>query len=151
MASGSRLNVTGVRLMITIIASALVIVAVVAILSGAGWWFLPIAVLALLALLGCLVRLVFQMIAIREHASPTATAAMQADGITNPDEFFSAIVDEFTSRLEGKLSEHRTVSVQEDPSRAAAEQRAAGTPTSGPSKLLVRVSRPVEKWTTHAG
>jgi hypothetical protein len=134
--AGSLLNLTGNRLMIKTIASMFVMVGVVALLSGSGWWFLPIAILALVALLLSIARLVLQMTSIREHASPLATAAMEADGIANPDEFFSAVVEEFTEATDDEISEHRTVSVQEDASRAGAEQRATGTQTSGRSKAV---------------
>jgi hypothetical protein len=136
LAAGPPLNVTGARLMFTVIGSMALVVALVAVLSGAGWWFLPIALFALVGLLGWLVRVVLQMTSIREHASPATTAAMEADGVTNPDEFFSAIVEEFTEATDDETSEDRTVSSQQDPSRAGAEQQKSATQASGRSDAV---------------
>lgn len=136
--AGPPLNVTGARLMFTVIGSMLVIVALIAVLSGAGWWFLPIVFLGLVVALGWLLRIVLQMTSTREHASPATTAAMEADGVTNPDEFFSAIVDEFTEATDEEISEGRTVSSQENASLAGAEQRKSATQTSGRSDAVGR-------------
>jgi hypothetical protein len=40
------------------------------------------------------------------------------------------------SQREANVDEHRKTAVREDPAAAAAEQRSANTPTSGPSKAV---------------
>jgi hypothetical protein len=110
--------------------------ALVGLFAGGSWWLAPVALLAVIFALGWIIRVVLQTTAIREHAAPTTTAALQAEGVANPDQFLTDIVDEFIATDRTGSGEDRTASTQEDPAQAAAEQKDAMTPTSGRSKAV---------------
>jgi hypothetical protein len=134
--AGPTLSVTNNRLMIITIASMFLVLGAIVALTTGDWWLLPLAAILLGGLTMMLVRAVLRMTAVREHASPSTTAAMQAEGIQNPDEYFSAAVAEFSETTDDDVSEDRTTSVQENPDQAGAEQQAAGTQTSGRSRSV---------------
>jgi cytoskeletal protein RodZ len=104
--------------------------------TSGGGLLVAVALLLVIFALSWIVRMVLQATRIPEHASPTTTAALRAEGIANPDEYLSEIVDEFTEPTDADSSEDRTASVQEDPAQAAAEHKDAMTPTSGRSKAV---------------
>lgn len=76
-----------------------------------------------------------------EHPSPTVAAAMAEEGVHNPDERFSRMVEEFRSEPERGASEmispgfnERSAPADTETADAAAEQSSAMTPTSQPSQ-----------------
>jgi hypothetical protein len=132
-ASASITNASGA---LSLIALMLVVVAVVALLAGASWWLVPVALLVVGGALGLIVRFVMQTTSIPEHVAPTTAAALQAEGVANPDEFVSDIVEEFTEPRGSETDEHRTIPAREDPAQASAEQKDAMTPTSDRSDAV---------------
>jgi hypothetical protein len=114
--------------------------AVVSLITG-KWWLLPLA--AGVHALGTMVVTItiIRMTTISEHPSPDVAAAMAEDGVRNPDEHFSRMVEEFRQEPERGTSEvlspghnEREAPADSDPAEASAEQSSAMTPTSQPSR-----------------
>jgi hypothetical protein len=134
--SGHLRGGTDSRLLIIVIGSMFIgVAAIVAVGAGHGW-IVAVAFVLVAGLALFVVRTVLAMTRVREHPSATTAAAMQADGIRSPDEFFSAAVAEFTDTREDDLGGHRDTPVHDDPAQAAAEQETAMTPSSGPSEAV---------------
>jgi hypothetical protein len=110
-------------------------------LATRDWWVLPI-VAGLHALGTMAVALsAIRLTTISERPSPQVAAAMSEEGVRNPDEHFSRMVEEFREEPEHGATEvlspgfnDRTVSADTDPAAAGAEETAAMTPTSQPSR-----------------
>jgi hypothetical protein len=121
-------------------AIVLTFAAIIALITN-DWW-----VLALAAGVHALGTMTVGLTVIRvtttiEHPSPTVAAAMAEEGVHNPDERFSRMVEEYRAEPERGTSEvispgfnERTVAADTDTAGAAAEQSSAMTPTSRPSK-----------------
>jgi hypothetical protein len=121
------------------------------VLTTGSWWFLPLA-----AGVHAVGTFAVTMISVRltttsEHPSPHVAAAMSAEGVVSPDEYFTRMVDEFRPqpnagaalaspdsghRLHEAVAPHfneRTVASHQEPALAGAEQASAMTPTAQPS------------------
>jgi hypothetical protein len=105
------------------------------------WWLLPLA--ASVHALGTMtvVMTIVRMTTVSEHVSPEVAAALSEEGVRNPDEHFSRMVEEFRERDEAGATEvispgfnERTADAQFDTAQAAGEQSGAMTPTSQPSE-----------------
>jgi hypothetical protein len=105
------------------------------------WWLLPLA--AGVHALGTMTVLltIVRMTTIPEHVSPEVEAAMAEEGVSNPDERFSRMVEEFSDKDEAGATEvispgynERSADAEFDTARAAGEQSGAMTPTSQPSQ-----------------
>jgi hypothetical protein len=114
--------------------------AVVSLATG-DWWLLPLAagVHALGTMTVTLTTI--RMTTISEHPAPEVAAAMSAEGVQNPDEKFSRMVEEFRAEPEHGASEvispgfnTRTTEASADPAEAGAQQSSAMTPTAEPSE-----------------
>jgi hypothetical protein len=121
-------------------AIALTFGAILSLITGL-WWLLPLA--AGVHALGTMTVLmtILRMTTIPEHVSPEVEAAMAEEGISNPDERFSRMVEEFSDRDEGGATEvispgynERSADAEFDTARASGEQSSAMTPTSQPSE-----------------
>lgn len=84
---------------------------------------------------------IIRVTTVTEHPSPQVAAAMSEDGVRNPDEHFSRMVEEFSSEPEHGAREvlspgynERTVEATDDTARSASQQSSAMTATSGPSE-----------------
>jgi hypothetical protein len=114
---------------------AIVTAAVIALLTN-SWWVLPAVVSVLGAMTFVVVAIVLRMTTKTERPSPSIVAALEEEGIRNPEQLFSDVVTEFTQDR-GALGENRrTTSAEDHPVKAAAEQESAITPTSGPSHAV---------------
>ena len=122
------------------LAAVLTVAAVVALATNI-WWFLPLA--AGVHALGTMTvwMTVVKMTTVPEHASPELAATLEEEGVDNPDERLSELVEEFSEPQHRDVAEvaspganERTVPAGEDPSAAAAEQSSSLTPTSGVSQ-----------------
>ncbi|HEX5146528.1 MAG TPA: hypothetical protein VFV85_05865 [Conexibacter sp.] len=111
--------------------AALVVGAVVSLVTG-SWWFLLLAfgldVLGVIAV----VVLVLSMTTQVEHLSPSAYALLQDEGVEDPDAFFSELVEEYAPQ--GRAGGARPTPAHADPAQAAAEQRSAVTPSEHGSR-----------------
>ncbi len=134
--SGHLLDFTGNRLLIIIITSMFAAIGAIVAVSTGKWWILPLAFFLLVGLALLIITTVLKMTGIREHPAPTTAAAMQADGVESPDEFFSAAVEEFTEVRDPDIAGSRETTAQDDVAASAAEQTSAMTPTSQPSKAV---------------
>lgn len=114
--------------------------AIIALITG-DWWVLPLA--AGIHALGTMtvVITIMRMTTTVEHASPELAAALTQAGISNPDEYFSRMVEEFRAQPERGASEvvsagynERTEDATARPAEAAAEQTSAMTPTAQASR-----------------
>ncbi|HET9718905.1 MAG TPA: hypothetical protein VFP55_02390 [Solirubrobacteraceae bacterium] len=137
---------------------ALTFGAIVALRTG-YWWILGIA--AGVHALGTtgVYLLSWRTMTISEHPSPAVAAAMAEEGILTPDATFSQMVDEFRPEpppsVAGALAPEgvdRRTPASIDPARAAIEEAAALTATSGRSRA-VRFGGPTEfmVWTIAFG
>jgi hypothetical protein len=121
-------------------AIVLTFAAVVALVTN-DWWVLPLAA-GVHALGTMLVTLtIVRVTTVSEHPSPTVAAALAEEGVRNPDEHFSRMVEEFRDGPERGTSEvispgfnERGARADTDTAAAAAEQSSAMTPTSQPSE-----------------
>ena len=123
------------RFIMTMIAgSSLVLAAILALVIG-QWWILPVVFIVLALVTAGVVATVLRMMSNRERPSPTTVAALEEDGVGDPERHFSELVKEFTPEPEGK-GEHRKTAVEDDPASASAEQEDAITPSGGPSEAV---------------
>jgi hypothetical protein len=121
-------------------AIALTFGAIISLITN-DWWFLPLAAgIHALGTMTVAITIVGMTTNI-EHPSPEVAAAMSEEGVSNPDERFSRMVDEFRPEPERDVSEVvspgsnvRTGEAGADPGGARAEQSSAMTPTAGPSR-----------------
>lgn len=111
--------------------AALVVGAIVSLATG-SWWLLLLAlgVHALGTLV--VVAIVLKMTTQTEHVSPTAAAALQEEGVGDPDAVFSDLVEEYAPA--DRRGDEQATSPREDPAQASAEQRSSVTPSQEGSK-----------------
>ncbi|MBV9917980.1 MAG: hypothetical protein JO153_15875 [Solirubrobacterales bacterium] len=127
------------------LAIVLTFAAVVSLITG-NWWLLPLAA-GVHALGTMAVTLtITRMTTISEHPSPEVAAALAEEGVANPDEHFSRMVEEFREQPNGVADERgatevlspgfneRSVPAEVATAEAGAEQSSAITPTSQPSR-----------------
>ena len=114
--------------------SSLVVAAILALAIG-QWWILPVVFVVLGLVTAGVVTFVLKMMSNRERPSATTVAALEEDGVGDPERHFSELVKEFTPQPEGD-SEHRTTAVEDEPASAGAEQENAVTPSGGPSEAV---------------
>jgi hypothetical protein len=127
--------------LVRVTAIVLTFAGIIALVTG-DWWVLPLA-----AGLHAFGTMTVALTAIRmtttsEHPSPEIAAAMAEEGVRNPDEHFSRMVEEFREQPEHGASEvlspgfsERTADTLDAPAEAAAEQSSAMTPTGQPSEV----------------
>ena len=119
-------------IMAMIAGSSLVIAAIVALLIG-HWWILILVFVVLALVTTAMVTTVLRMSSNAERPSATTVAAMEEDGVGDPERHFTELVKEFTPEPSSK-GEHRSTAVEDDPASAAIEQEDAITPSGGPSE-----------------
>jgi hypothetical protein len=115
---------------------ALVVVGAIAALAVVihRWWTLVLALLVLGAMTYLVVAMIIKMTSNPERPDATTVAAMEQEGVDDPEQLFSDVVAEFTPVPEAGGQAGRTTDVVDDPAQAAAEQRDATTPSGGPSR-----------------
>jgi hypothetical protein len=121
-------------------AIVLTFAAIIALITN-NWWVLALA--AGVHALGTMTvgLTIVRVTTTSERPSPTVAAAMAEEGVRNPDEHFSRMVEEFRDEPERGASEvispdfnERSAPADTDTAAAAAEQSSAMTPTSQPSE-----------------
>jgi hypothetical protein len=121
-------------------AMVLTFAAIIALITN-DWWVLALA--AGVHALGTMTvgLTIVRVTTTSERPSPTVAAAMAEEGVRNPDEHFSRMVEEFRDEPEHGASEviapdfnERRAPADTDTAAAAAEQSSAMTPTSQPSQ-----------------
>jgi hypothetical protein len=117
---------------------ALVVIGAIAALAVVthAWWTLVLAFLVLAAMTYVVVAMIIKMTSNPERPSPTTVAAMEEEGIDNPEQLFSDVIAEFTPESGADGASGRTTDAVDDPAKAAAEQRDATTPSGGPSRSV---------------
>lgn len=87
-------------------AMLLVVAAIVALATGA-WWVLPLVLVVhavgTLVVIGLVGRMTTQV----EHLDPDTAARLEAEGVADPDELLSELVDEFTPDRQGPSNRTR--------------------------------------------
>jgi hypothetical protein len=116
-----------------IVGSGIVGGAILALITN-QWWLLPLAVIVLWLMTYAVVRVIVAMTSHDERPAPSTVAAMEEEGVIDPERHFTELVDEFTEEHGAAGTQARTEEPHEDPAKAAAEQRSASTPTGGPSR-----------------
>lgn len=96
LSAGPILTPTNNRLLIRSLLTAAIVIGAIIALTTRKWWVLPPAVFVLCVATWSIVAMVFGMLKTTEHPSAECTAVLQADGVRDPDQLFSAIVGEFT-------------------------------------------------------
>lgn len=121
------------RLVLGLMGLAAVVVGAVVTLITGSWWFLAGAVA--LDLLGLLLvaTLVLRMTGELEHLSPTASALLEDEGVEDPDGLFTRLIAEFSPPSEEGRDERETPA-DADEAQAVTEQDTAMTPTQQPSR-----------------
>ena len=118
-----------------IVAALVVVGAVAALAVGVHhWWALVLAIVVLVVMGYLVLATIMRMTSNPERPSPSTVAAMEEEGVADPEELFSDIVGEFTPDTGAVGENRRTVAVEDDPTAAAAEHRTAVTPSGGPSQ-----------------
>lgn len=131
--SGLAVTFAANRLAVSIgLLSALVISGVLVLTTG-SWWLLALLIVVLLLAMTAVVLVALQMTTETEHLSPTAVARLEEEGVADPDAAFSDLVEDHAPGDEAGGSGRETP-VDEQPARAAAEQRSAVTPSHDRSK-----------------
>jgi hypothetical protein len=117
---------------------ALVVIGAIAALAVVThvWWTLVLAFLVLAAMTYVVVAMIIKMTSNPERPSPTTVAAMEEEGVDDPEQLFSDVVAEFTPESDADGETGRTTDAADDPAKAAAEQRDATTPSGGPSRAV---------------
>jgi hypothetical protein len=115
---------------------ALVVVGAIAALAVVvhRWWSLVLALLVLAAMTYLVVAMVIKLTSNPERPGPSTVAAMEEEGVDDPEQLFSDVVAEFAPNSGDAPG--RTTDVADDPATAAAEQRDATTPSGGPSRSV---------------
>jgi hypothetical protein len=126
-------------LIIVTLLAALVVGAAVSLATG-SWWAV-VAVVAAHAI-GTLVvaTAAIQLTTQTEHAAPEVAARLEEEGVADPDRVLSDLVEDYspttaprgTADIVSSGRNELTVRPEDDPARAAAEQRTALTPSSRP-------------------
>ncbi len=115
--------------------SILVVVGIIVSAATGSWWFVAAAFALDVIGVVAVAMVVLRMTAVTDRPDPTLVAAMQAEGVVNPEQHFSQIVEEFRE-ADVDDDEDRKTPARKDPAAAAAEQRSAITPTSGASNAV---------------
>ena len=117
---------------------ALVVIGAIAALAVVThvWWTIVLALIVLAAMLYLVVAIIIKMTSNPERPSSTTVAAMEEEGIDDPEQLFSDVVAEFTAEPDADGETGRTTDAVDDPAAAAAEQRDATTPSGGPSRAV---------------
>lgn len=118
------------------LAMLLTIAAIISLRTG-DWWLLAVACVVHAAGTILVLTIALRLTRSTEHPSPTLAAAMTEEGIASPDRAFSEMVEEFRAPEAEDLDQFqnaRTVSPQQVPATATAQQASAITPGSQPSQ-----------------
>jgi hypothetical protein len=117
---------------------ALVVIAAIVALAVVThfWWTLVLALLVLAAMTYVVVAMIIKMTSNPERPEPTTVAAMEQEGVDDPEQLFSDLVAEFTAEPDAGGAAGRTTDAADDHAAAAAEQRDATTPSGGPSRAV---------------
>jgi hypothetical protein len=133
--SGLAVTFAANRLAASIGLLSTLVIAAVLLLTTRLWWLLALVVVVLLLAMIVVVFVTLQMTTETEHLSPTAAARLEAEGVADPDAAFSDLVEDVAPGEPGKARGHgRETPVDEQPARAASEQRSAVTPSHDRSK-----------------
>jgi hypothetical protein len=120
-------------------AGALVVGAIIALITRT-WWVLPLAAGVHALATMTIVAIIIRMTTTIEHPSPELAATLSAEGIRNPDELFSRLIDEFSPENRADRADiaspanERDVEADAAPGRATVEQSTALSPNAGPSR-----------------
>lgn len=121
------------RFILTMIGGSFLVIAAVVALAIGQWWILVGAFLVLIVVLAAMIATVLKMTSNQERPSPTTVAALEQDGVGDPERHFSELVKEFTPER-GQDGEHRRTAVEDEPASVGEEQEDAITPSGGPSE-----------------
>lgn len=111
------------------VGAALVVVAAVVVLAVVvhHWWTLALAVVVLFAMAYLVVATSQKMTSTAERPSPRTVAAMEEEGVSDPEEVFSDIVDEFTPDEHAAQADRGTTD-EEEPANPAVGHRLTTAP-----------------------
>ena len=127
-------RVTATKAMsVGVLAVAACVGLIIVIWAGNSWWLTALAFVVLAVALAIVIMTIMGLASTTEFSDPFLSALLSEQGVHDPDVLFTTLVDEFTPEPEGG---HRTAAVEDDPAKAAAEQREAITPSGGPSEAV---------------
>src|SRR4051794_5037976 len=130
------------RLVLIITFLSLLVVGAIVSLATGSWWFLLVAVAVHGIATVVMTAGVLQSTTQVERPDPVTVEKMEAEGIADPEGRFNDMVEEFggagaargTAEVVSPGSNERTASAQDQPGRAAVEQRTAVTPGAEPER-----------------
>lgn len=99
------------------------------------WWTTGVAFLVLVIALAAVTLTIVGLASTTAYADPNTAAALSELGVSNFEPRLSEIVREFTP-VESDTGEDRTISVEDHPAAAEAEQQDAVTPSGGSSQAV---------------
>ena len=123
------------RFIVAMIGGSFLVIAAIVALAIGQWWILVGAFLVLVVVLGAMVATILRMTSNQERPSATTVAALEEDGVGDPERHFSELVKEFTPERGGD-DDHRRIAVEDGAASASAEQENAITPSGGPSEAV---------------
>jgi hypothetical protein len=122
-------------------AGAMFVGAVIALVTNT-WWVLPLAAGVHALATMTVVAIIMRMTTTVEHPSPELAATLSDQGIRNPDEHFSRLIDEFSPRSRAETADIVSPANERDeeadvaPAGAAAVQSSSLSPNAGPSRAV---------------
>lgn len=122
-------------LLVQVAASGVVGGAILALITNT-WWVLPAVVAVLVGATWVVVAIVMAMTANSERPSPATVAALDEEGIHDPEGLFSDLVAEYTEDPGARGQNKRTANVEDDPVRAAAEHETSITASGGSTRPI---------------
>jgi hypothetical protein len=126
-------RVTSSRMMALGLVAVGVCVGLVVVTTGESWWSLALAFVVLAVALAAVTWSIIALASTTEYPDAGLVALLAEQGVHDPEVRFTELVQEFTPVADG---EYRRTAVEDDPARAAAEQREAITPSGGPSDAV---------------
>jgi membrane protein implicated in regulation of membrane protease activity len=119
------------RILLGVLLGAAVVVAGILVLATGTWWLLFVPLALHVATTAVVVIAAIATTTDVESPSPTAAAALEEEGVRDPERVFAEEVQSFTPPPGGARSGNtRDVEADEDPAQAHAEQQSAMTPSS---------------------
>jgi hypothetical protein len=120
------------------VGAALIVVGAIAALAVVvhRWWTLALAVVVLCTMTYVVVAMILKMTSNPERPSPSTVAAMEEEGVSDPEQVFSDVVAEFTEDPGTAGENRRSTAVEDNPAKATAEHRDAITPSGGQTRPI---------------
>lgn len=119
------------RVLIGLALATAVVVAGILVLTTGAWGFIAVPLVLLAVTVPYAVRSVFETTTLAESPAPEAVAALDREGVRDPERLFNEHVESFTA--EGPRGAQGPMLAEEDPGGSMAAQQGRMTPSSEPT------------------